>query len=136
MVERPIKKSDRQAQPKLEAGGESTAKPVSESTAKPLPVRSIDRPSRTKDTAQEPGKDQGDRDRDKSKGRGKGKSRDEEPRQVMNPALLRGPKPARPKPPEPEVEETPSEAAEDAVVAEDAIITEEIQEATVASETA
>lgn len=125
MVERPIKKSERQAKPE----GES-----SETVAKALPTRNVDRPTLSKDKPKSD--DNGDKgsDRGKDKGRGKGRGREEEPRQMLSPALARGPKPTKPKPPEPEVEETPVDVTEE-VMAEEAVA-EEIPEAVVASESA
>ncbi|WP_052128453.1 hypothetical protein [Neosynechococcus sphagnicola] len=71
MVERPIKKSERPAQP---VASESTPR------AKPLEDSGHGRPT------------QG---RDKGKGRGKKDAYDDEPRQAKNPALMRGPKPSK-----------------------------------------
>ncbi|PSB25332.1 hypothetical protein [Stenomitos frigidus] len=135
MVERPIKKSERQAKPE----GES-----SETVAKALPTRNVERPTLSKDKEKKtevaaPSREGDRREGDRGKGRGKGKGRDEEPRQVMNPALLRGPKPTKPKPePEvPEVEEVEEVLLDvtEAVIAEEAA-TEETPEAMVASENA
>lgn len=83
MVERPIKKSERQA--KAESG-------ESQDISAPSEERNS-RPARNND-----------RDRDRSKGKGKGKGKkgsrdDSEPKQMINPALARGPRPVKPQPP-------------------------------------
>lgn len=76
MVERPIKKSERQA--KADTGSESE-KSDSMPTAKPEPKSSK-------------------RSDDRSEGRGKKASFGDESRQSLNPALARGPKPVKPQP--------------------------------------
>ena len=130
MVERPIKKSERQAKPDGESN-ESVAKALPTT----LPTRNVDRPTLSKDRPKVAETDrEKESDRSKGKGRGKGKGREEEPRQMVSPALARGPKPTKPKPPEPEVEEIPPEVTE-AVIAEEATA-EETPEAVAASESA
>jgi hypothetical protein len=95
MVERPIKKSERQNVAPLSDVDEEVkgkGRPIEErldSTAE----RSFQR-------------------KDRKKGRGKGKQ--EEPRNTsVNPALVRGPKPIQPKPPV--LEKTPEPTSEDSV---------------------
>ncbi|MBW4609399.1 MAG: hypothetical protein KME22_19890 [Hassallia sp. WJT32-NPBG1] len=94
MVERPIKKSERQ--PKADSGSESENSD-SMPTAQPKPKSSK-------------------RNDDRSEGRGKKASFGDESRQSVNPALARGPKPVKPQPkviiPESE-SETISEESED-----------------------
>ncbi len=94
MVERPIKKSERQ--PKADTGSESENSD-SMPTAQPKPKSSK-------------------RNDDRSEGRGKKASFGDESRQSVNPALARGPKPVKPQPkliiPESE-SETISEESED-----------------------
>jgi len=100
MVERPIKKSERQAAasevtagtPETEPGtlaGDLTVTPASEgrsTTSRPLK-------------------------NEEKRGKGKGnRGKEEKSRPPANPALMRGPKPAKPKPPV--VEETQLEATE------------------------
>jgi hypothetical protein len=94
MVERPIKKSERQ--PKADTGSESENSD-SMPTAQPKPKSSK-------------------RNDDRSEGRGKKASFGDESRQSVNPALARGPKPVKPQPkviiPESE-SETISEESQD-----------------------
>lgn len=94
MVERPIKKSERQA--KADTGSESQNSD-SMPTAQPKPKSSK----------------QND---DRSEGRGKKASFGDESRQSVNPALARGPKPVKPQPkviiPESESEAIPEESQE------------------------
>ncbi len=92
MVERPIKKSERLA--KAASGESESSEAVREPRSEP---------------------------RSKDRGRGKGgkkggrKGKEEEPKQAVNPALMRGPRPVKPKPvvEEPPIEETATEAVED-----------------------
>ena len=103
MVERPIKKSERQTvAPKSDAGEE--VKGNGRSTEERLDSK----PSRSFQK------------KDRKKGRGKGKQEDSRPSSV-NPALVRGPKPQKPKPVV--LEETPDTTGEDSV-------TESTEEAT------
>ncbi|HEY9727215.1 MAG TPA: hypothetical protein V6D50_12270 [Chroococcales cyanobacterium] len=103
MVERPIKKSERQTlAPKSDAGEE--VKGQGRSTEE----RFDSKPSQTFQK------------KDRKKGRGKGKQEDSRPSSV-NPALVRAPKPPKPKPPV--LEETPDATNEDSV-------TESTEEAT------
>jgi hypothetical protein len=100
MVERPIKKSERQAVTKsndvveealdteprtIEGATDPTTQSPSEQNTKqrPLPVK-----DKTKGKEGKEGKGRGDRQKD-----------DQSSRPPMNPALLRGPKPTKPKPP-------------------------------------
>jgi hypothetical protein len=96
MVERPIKKSERQANPDA-------------SSSSPPPRE--DRKERSA--------------RGKDKGKGKRGSRDEEPKQAVNPAFARPPKPSNAKPPV--IEEVAPEPTEDSSRSE---ITGEVSEET------
>jgi hypothetical protein len=87
MVERPIKKSERPAKDTTNDSGDS-------STMQPSERDRDDRSTRNKD-----------RDKDRGRGRGGKGSRSEEPRSAGNPALMRGPKPVKAKPPVEAVEE-------------------------------
>jgi hypothetical protein len=131
MVERPIKKSERQAKPEGESS-ESVAQAPPTVPPAALPTRNVERPTLNKDKDKESGSrendrssrenDRGSKENDRGKGRGRGKGRDEEPRQMVSPALLRGPKPTKSKPPAPEVEEVIAEATE--AIAEDVMAAE------------
>ncbi len=96
MVERPIKKSERPAENSSEAPSQTSdskpsapSKPQRSSGSSSSSERSDDRPS--------------GRSNDRSSGRGKRGSQDDEPRQMTNPALMRGPKPVKaPIAPEPQ----------------------------------
>ena len=103
MVERPIKKSERQAVAPNSDVGENVngeGRPIEErldSTTSSPEQRSAPRSSQK---------------RDRTKGRGKGNQ--QESRAIpVNPALMRGPKPTKPKSPVPK--ETPEETIEDSV---------------------
>ncbi|MEB3309309.1 MAG: hypothetical protein VKJ02_03680 [Snowella sp.] len=99
MVERPIKKSERQANPEG-------------SNNEPREAARNDNPGRPP--------------RGRGKGKGKGKKGDrQEEAKVINPALARPPKPSKPQPPV--VEETPVEEPEE-TVAETETATEETPE--------
>jgi hypothetical protein len=101
MVERPIKKSERQAKA---AAGEGSDRPVPEASKESSPPLTP-------------------RSKDRSKGKDKKGARQEEPKQAVNPALLRGPKPMKAKPPVEEIEpeaETPSEEAQSELESESA----------------
>ncbi len=103
MVERPIKKSERQAiTPNSDVGQEAKGqeRPTEERidpTTSASGERSAPRSFQKKDRA---------------KGRGKGNQQESRPASV-NPALMRGPKPTKPKPPV--IQETPETAIEDSV---------------------
>ena len=103
MVERPIKKSERQAiTPKSNVDEEvkGQERPVEErldSTTSISEERSAPRSFQKKDRA---------------KGRGKSNQQESRPSSV-NPALMRGPKPTKPKPPV--IQETPEATTEDSV---------------------
>lgn len=106
MVERPIKKSERQVQPTNDSSEASIAPPAKPSHSE-KPSR-VEKPSR----AEKPSRSGDDRKQDRSKGR-KG-SKVEEPKAGANLALMRGPKPTKPtapveEPPDP-IEETTLEA--------------------------
>src|SRR5919202_3388291 len=95
MVERPIKKSERQTlAPKSDAGEEVQGK------GRSTEERLDSKPSQTFQK------------KDRKKGRGKGKQEDSRPSSV-NPALVRGPKPQKPRPPV--LEEPPDATSEDSV---------------------
>ncbi len=103
MVERPIKKSDRQAiaEPsdvvKEVIETEPDLIPGSlESTIQPQEERNTTRPSPRKD---------------KTKGKGKENQQEEDRSRSANPALMRGPKPTKPKPPV--IKDPQPEATED-----------------------
>ncbi|MDX2215089.1 MAG: hypothetical protein SFY66_17510 [Oculatellaceae cyanobacterium bins.114] len=106
MVERPIKKSERQAiAQSTEEGGEAQGTELPPQRDTPKPVRAKDKP---------PGKS----DDHKSKGKGKGKrgSREEDqPKAPGSLATMRGPRPVKapPEEPEPEVTEAPLTSEED-----------------------
>jgi hypothetical protein len=93
MVERPIKKSDRQAVAPSSDVGEEVKGGGRPSEERP--------DSTTRRSFQK---------KDKTKGRGKRDQEDSRPTSV-NPALVRGPKPQKPKPPV--VEQTPEPTIED-----------------------
>lgn len=121
MVERPIKKSERQsvAEPNQNVEPVSNAEPTAtgdlDSSTPSVPKRTVPPVIHRKDRVQEGeqaregGRDRDkdrDRGRDKGRGRGKGNSKEED-RPPAIAALMRGPKPTQPKPPvvkEPEVE--------------------------------
>ncbi len=126
MVERPIKKSDRQAiasntdvteavketegQAQEASHDEISPSPSARNTPRPiLGKEGKDRGTdRDRDRDNDRGTDR-DRDRGRGKGRGKGNQREESRPSNVNPALMRGPKPTKPKPPvlqEPEPETT------------------------------
>jgi hypothetical protein len=94
MVERPIKKSERPAK--------DTTNDTDSSTSQPSEQPRADRSTQNKD-----------RDRDRDRGRGGRGSKQEEPRSAGSPALMRGPKPVKAKPPV--VEEVQADAATEQV---------------------
>ena len=101
MVERPIKKSERQAvSPSSDVGEEATEK------RRPI-VKRVD-----STTSEEESAPRSFQKKDRSKGRGKGNQQESRPATV-NPALMRGPKPTKPKPPA--IQETPEATSEDSV---------------------
>lgn len=101
MVERPIKKSERQvAEPSnadeaLETQQHSSQESNVEAADTPLPEK-------RKVIPPVPGKE-------KTKGRGRNSQKEDEPSAPVNLALMRGPKPSKPKPP---VVEAPPEETE------------------------
>lgn len=103
MVERPIKKSERQAiAPSSDVGEEVKGK------GRPIEERldsTTSTPEQGSATRSFPRKD-------RTKGKGKSNQKDSRNSSV-NPALVRGPKPTKPKPPV--LEETPSETIENSV---------------------
>ena len=103
MVERPIKKSERQANP--DASNSSSPPP-------------------SRDERKEPRDERQDRSA-RGKGKGKRGSREEEPKQAVNPAFARPPKPSKAKPPV--IEEVAPEVTEDSSRSE---ITGEVSEET------
>ncbi len=116
MVERPIKKSERQTENPSTSSDATPQASDSKPSAPPKPQRSSersdDRPSGRSD-------DRPAGRNDRSSGRGKRGSQDDEPKQMMNPALMRGPKPVKaPIAPEPQpeaIEETTEETTEAAI---------------------
>jgi hypothetical protein len=101
MVERPIKKSERQAKANLEANSEH-ASTVSEEHTVVSEEHTVRPVRKDKDRSSDQGEERG-----RSKGkRGKDKSRwDTDGKPPVNPALMRGPKPVKAKSePEPEPE--------------------------------
>lgn len=100
MVERPIKKSERQIAPPSDAG-EETQETQPNAVEDSLEATTAS-PEKRKVIPSVPGKE-------KSKGRERGSKREQEPAAPMNMALMRGPKPTKPKPP---VVTTPSEEIE------------------------
>ncbi|MBL1177462.1 hypothetical protein [Pantanalinema sp. GBBB05] len=101
MVERPIKKSERLAKAESAEATGASSLPSSEERRETRPAR---------------GRDKGGKGKG-GKGKGKGRGEDEKP-QAINPALMRGPKPAKPQPPKEEVapevtEETSETIAEE-----------------------
>lgn len=95
MVERPIKKSERQA-----VSGDSNVGDEVQGKGRPIEER-LD--STTGRSFQK---------KDRTKGRGKGNQEDARPSNV-NPALVRGKKPTKPKPPV--LEQTPEPTSEDSM---------------------
>lgn len=101
MVERPIKKSERQVvAPNSDVAEEATEK------RRPIEERLDSTTSEERSTPRSFQK------KDRSKGRGKGNQQESRPTNV-NPALMRGPKPTKPKPPV--MQETPEATSEDSV---------------------
>lgn len=91
MVERPIKKSERQiAEPSNAGEALETQQPSSEESN--VEVSDTPLPEKRKVIPPVPGKE-------KTKGRGKGARKEDEPSAPVNLALMRGPKPSKPKPP-------------------------------------
>ena len=117
MVERPIKKSERQAtdKPSSDAAGFQESE-AADSGARNSEERGRSRPSRDKGDRNDKGGDRG-----KRKGRGRDQE-DDRAKTPANPALMRGPKPTQPKPPvvqpEPEVEENATAEADSEVATE------------------
>ncbi|MEL6939389.1 MAG: hypothetical protein AAFO84_09370, partial [Cyanobacteria bacterium J06598_1] len=141
MVDRPIKKSDREAAQQNPSADSQSAE------SKPAPVSNVPPPIKKADRKDGGPKsdsgDQGeryDRDRDdrgrggKGRGKGRGRGKGDAPKTPTNPALMRGPKPTKKveAPEEPEVEET-AEATE--ATAEGEATTPEASTETAAAET-
>ncbi|MEL6601662.1 MAG: hypothetical protein AAFP20_00370 [Cyanobacteria bacterium J06614_10] len=131
MVDRPIKKSDRDAAQQSQSTDNSTDASSAEPRKTPRPIKKADRTDGGPDQRDRSEGRRDDRGRGKGKGKGRGRGKDDAPKAPMNPALMRGPKPTK-KVAEPEVEET--EAA-DAEVA-NAEATEAATEATDSAEPA
>ncbi len=90
MVERPIKKSERQIAPPSDAGEETQeTQPIIVDDSLEATIPS---PEKRKVIPSIPGKE-------KAKGRGKGSNREEAAPPPINMALMRGPKPTKSKPP-------------------------------------
>lgn len=92
MVERPIKKSERQAATTTEVQETSEAAQGIEGVqeANPAPEQ--------RSTTPRPSKDRPAKDKEERKGR-RSQQKDEGARPPLSPALMRGPKPMKPKPP-------------------------------------
>ncbi|EDX87658.1 hypothetical protein S7335_5368 [Synechococcus sp. PCC 7335] len=123
MVDRPIKKSDREA-----------AQQTNPSDDQPKAARDIPKPikkaDRTDGGTSSKREDRDDRGRGgKGKGKGRGRGKDNAPRTPMNPALMRGPKPTK------KVEEVVEAAAEE-TIPEDTATEETAAEETATEETA
>ncbi len=98
MVERPIKKSERQAMGKISDG--ETTSPEEKDVGQPV-KRDPDTSFKGVDTSFK-SKDR-DKSKEKGKGKGKGKDRDREDKPAaISPALVRGPRPAKIEPPKEE----------------------------------
>lgn len=107
MVERPIKKSEREAMAAASHSSEETLE------AQPGNLEDIHDSSLESPENQGVSRPRPVKDKSKGKGKGRGQQKDEQSgRQPMNPALMRGPKPTRPKAPVIQ-EANPDEAAED-----------------------
>nr|WP_290223122.1 hypothetical protein [Trichocoleus desertorum] len=125
MVERPIKKSERQVadNPSSDAA-EFQGSEASDSGTRNSEERGRSRPSRDKADRNDKGSDRsGDRGGDRGKRKGRGRDQeDDRARTPVNPALMRGPKPTQSKPPvvqpEPEVEENSTVEADSEVATE------------------
>jgi hypothetical protein len=138
MVEPPIKKSDKakaeesSTSPKATEASQAargvTVKPVKKSE-RPTVESNVDDDNSSSEERRMPQRDRGrDRDRDKGRGKGRGEAkgnRNSEARPSnINPALMRGPKPTKPKPPV-IAEETPVEMTEDSEVETEQVTTTE-----------
>lgn len=113
MVERPIKKSERQAVAPQSEVGEGVKE-------KRHPIK--ERLDSTTSTPEDRSATRSLRGKDNSKRKGKSKQKDS-PSSNVNPALVRGPKPTKPKPPV--IQEVPSETEDSATEADQETITEE-----------
>ncbi|MEM8501824.1 MAG: hypothetical protein AAF716_01565 [Cyanobacteria bacterium P01_D01_bin.1] len=122
MVDRPIKKSDReaaqQANPTDNQSTNDQAKDDQPKAARstPKPIKKSDRTDGGRKSSDSQS-DSGDRGRGgKGRGKGRGRGKDDAPKAPMNPALMRGPKPTK----KVEVEEVAAEevAAEEGIAAE------------------
>jgi hypothetical protein len=103
MVERPIKKSERQT---VDSKSD-VVKPVKQTEGRPV-EGSLDEISQS---SEERSTTRSFRGKDKTKGRGKRNQQSDSRPSNVNPALMRGPKPTKPKPPV--IQETESETTED-----------------------
>lgn len=113
MVDRPIKKSDReaaqQANPTDDQPQDDQPKAARNT---PKPIKKGDRTDGGSKASDSQG-DRNDRDRgSKGRGKGRGRGKDDAPKAPMNPALMRGPKPTK------KVDEVEEVAAEETVVEE------------------
>jgi hypothetical protein len=122
MVERPIKKSERQPAPADDSAISATseASEASEANAQPrsAPPPPTRRSSETREDRGEGREDRGDRRDDRGDRRSSGKGRrnsQDEPKQAVNLALMRGPKPVKPVAPAPEPEAIEPEAETEVV---------------------
>ncbi len=119
MVERPIKKSEREAAKQTDQSGMAPASEVAPAQVAPAasnvpkPVKKGDRPVGSEAGSEDRSEDRGRGGKGQGKGRGKGRGRDSDdaPKAPFNPALVRGPKPTAKVEAPPVAEETPSEEA-------------------------
>ena len=109
MVDRPIKKSDREAAQQTNPSDDQPTAPKNT----PKPIKKADRTDGGTSAKRDERDDRSRGRKDKGKGRGRGK--DDAPRTPMNPALMRGPKPTR------KVEEVVEVAAEETITNDTAL---------------
>lgn len=139
MVDRPIKKSDREAAQKADPAAAQSAEPQSaEPRSVPAPVKKADR--KDGGPSEKGSDDRESKGRSKGRGKGRGRGKDDAPKAPMNPALMRGPKPTKkiePEEPEEPEEETPTEeaVAEAGEGTTDEVAAEATAEATAEAET-
>jgi hypothetical protein len=134
MVERPIKRSERQLVTESTDVVEETQSQATEASLDPerrpskersipLPVRSKDRDDRDQrdprdQRDQRDPRDQRDQRDQRSKGKGRGKPQEDERPERGNMALMRGPKPTQPKPPVVQEPEAATEELSEEAIAE------------------
>ncbi|KPQ34834.1 MAG: hypothetical protein HLUCCA11_12905 [Phormidesmis priestleyi Ana] len=125
MVERPIKKSEREAAAKK-------AEPAPASNA-PKPIKKADRTDDGESRSYSRDDEGKSRDKRKGKGKGKGRDKDDAPRTPVNPAFVRGPKPSA-KVAEPEVAEVTEAEVTEATESTESTEATEATESTEATE--